>query len=472
MPVELDKKLVFDHYNRKEILSIMVDASKHKEVVGSFGGTGYAKRPDVIEYPSDILEQVKRGITSFHASEELWSNPLHIGTQLSKKELQSLRTGWDLLLDIDCKEWRYSQIASAILYDAICFFGIQNVGCKFSGNHGFHFIIPYESFPSAINAKPTAELFPEIPKAIALFLTDKCNKKVSEALLAIDTIEQIAIKSQKKVEEITHPQFGVNGFAVVGIDTVLLTSRHLYRQVYSINEKSGLISLPINPAKILHFQRDLAKIENKIISKYTFLDRNKSTKNEAEMLVTLALDAQTRIKDEQDKQKFAQESTKTYTVEFTEKIPEQFFPPIIQKLFGPLQDGKKRALFILLCFLRCANYTDQEITQKIIEWNKQHPEPLRDTIVQGQLRAFFANPQKIPPPNYQNGAYVDILGPINEKERNPLSQAKKAMERFLYFEQKKKKSRDTQPHDQPKKSRSKKEQSDTNQSQNSQPAKE
>ena len=33
------------------------------------------------------------------------------------------------------------------------------------------------------------------------------------------------------------------------IDTVLISSRHLYRMPYSLHEKSGLVSLPINPGK-------------------------------------------------------------------------------------------------------------------------------------------------------------------------------------------------------------------------------
>jgi len=50
--------------------------------IGRFG-----KRPDVLQYPADVLELVKQGATSFHASEELWRNPLLLAPSMSRKDI-------------------------------------------------------------------------------------------------------------------------------------------------------------------------------------------------------------------------------------------------------------------------------------------------------------------------------------------------------------------------------------------------
>ena len=64
------------HYFRPEIINEMIEAAPNKEVVGSFGGVGYSKRPDILEYDNDVTVLVKKGVTSFHISEETWENPL------------------------------------------------------------------------------------------------------------------------------------------------------------------------------------------------------------------------------------------------------------------------------------------------------------------------------------------------------------------------------------------------------------
>ena len=74
----LDISTVLKYYKRKEIQEAMLAAAENKEVAVSFGGKGYGKRPDMLRYPSDVIEFVKQGATSFHCSEEIWSNPLQV----------------------------------------------------------------------------------------------------------------------------------------------------------------------------------------------------------------------------------------------------------------------------------------------------------------------------------------------------------------------------------------------------------
>jgi len=125
------------HYKRPEVQRAIVDAAEGKEAVGSYGGKGYARRPDVLVYPADVFELVKQGITSFHLSEETWSNPLNIVTGMRPQELSTLRTGWDLVLDIDCPYWEFAKIVTWLFVRALEDHNIKSISVKFSGNKGF-----------------------------------------------------------------------------------------------------------------------------------------------------------------------------------------------------------------------------------------------------------------------------------------------------------------------------------------------
>ena len=76
--------------------------------------------------------------------------PLLIETGKRKEDLDQIRKGWDLILDIDCKELRYSQIAADLLVQALRYHDIENITVKFSGNHGFHIAVPFQSFPEEV----------------------------------------------------------------------------------------------------------------------------------------------------------------------------------------------------------------------------------------------------------------------------------------------------------------------------------
>src|SRR3989344_7501176 len=143
------REITLMYYSREDVRKYMLKFSKNRECVPQYF-EGYGKRPDAFQYESDILEYVKRGATSFHCSEELWSDPLEISTELSKKELDDSRIGWDLLLDIDSPYLEYSKIYAQLLIDTLKFHGIKNIGVKFSGSKGFHIIVPWKAFPEEI----------------------------------------------------------------------------------------------------------------------------------------------------------------------------------------------------------------------------------------------------------------------------------------------------------------------------------
>ncbi len=174
-PVTLSR--VLKHYKRREVQEEIVQAAENKEAVGSYGGKGYAKRPDVLVYPNDVMEQVKKGVTSFHVSEELWANPSHISVDMKKHEYDALRTGWDLVLDIDCPQWEFAKIVTWLFVKALQEHSIEAITVKFSGNKGFHIGVPFEAFPEKVHDSDTKDLFPDGPRKIALYLLDYVGKR-------------------------------------------------------------------------------------------------------------------------------------------------------------------------------------------------------------------------------------------------------------------------------------------------------
>tara|TARA_Y100000034_G_scaffold26979_2_gene32118 strand:- start:862 stop:2310 length:1449 start_codon:yes stop_codon:yes gene_type:complete len=433
MPISKSELFLF--YKRKLIQQAIVEHSKNKEVVGSYDNKGFSKRPDIIQYPAEILEAVKQGISSFHCSEELWKDPFQLSSTLNRKQLDELRKAWDLVLDIDCQELEYSKIAALLLVEALKYHNINATSIKFSGNHGFHIGIPFESFPKTMNIKgeiiETRLLFPETPRQVAKYLKHMIKEHLKNKILEFDkNIENIAKRFNKTTKEIGGDNF--DPFLVLEVDTILISSRHLYRAPYSFNEKSGLVSIPIDPNKILEFNKQQAISKNVIVdTNFKFLDREKCKENEAKQLFIQAYDLEM---EEIEKQKYKQiqdTENKKYKKDFEvfqEAVPEQYFPPCIKKILEGLRDGKKRALFILINFLKSVNWPYDEIEERIKQWNKVNKETLKENYIVGQLRYQKHNKEKILPPNCKNIMYYKDLGiclPDNlcAKIKNPVNYA-------------------------------------------------
>jgi hypothetical protein len=382
------------HYKRKDVQEAILAVAQDKEVAVRYKNS-FGTRPDVLLHENDILEFAKKGALSFHVSEEHWTNPLQLSPMLKKKELDELRQGWDLLLDIDCAELSYSQIAADLVVKALQH---HDLDCtvKFSGNHGFHIAVPFNNFPDTVRGVPVKDLFPDGPKKIAGYLQELIRTPLRDKLMQQDPIETIAIKAKKTMKEAVIDGT-LDPFQILDIDTVLISSRHLYRMPYSFNEKSGLVSIPVDPTKILDFDKETAKADNVIVDK-SFL----TSKGDATELLITALDhqADTSPKIEVKEQR---------QWENVEKVPEQYFPPCIQLINQGLKDGKKRATFILVNFLRTCGWDKDEILTYLNEWNKKNPEPLREQVIVGQVRYHTSRDKKLPP-NCNNMAYMKSIG--------------------------------------------------------------
>lgn len=471
------------HYKRLQVQKAIAEQAESKEISVMFGPNKFGKRPDIITYDNDVLEFAKRKASSFHCSEELWTNPLLIKTGMSRKELDEIRAGWDLILDIDCPDWKFSKLITFLFVKALNDHGVSSVTTKFSGNKGFHIAVPFQAFPDQIPFKDdegnllhrgVKDLFPEAPRKIAIYLLSFITENYatikedgvdflgyfftfdylkniitnpSHSLVAYqcstchDVLESDFQKPKTiyrcsrcghdshpannpeviRCENCSHPvEFNIersgcprceskdppvkkpNLLAVIEVDTVLISSRHLYRMPYSLHEKSGLVSVPILNEDILTFDKNLAKPEN-ISFKIPFLDRSMAKRGEASNLFIEAFD---KLIDT-SKRKF---SLKPKDIPIPENaIPEEFFPPCIQNILSGLEDGKKRALFVLINFLRVSGWGKEQIQERLKLWNKNNPQPLKEQYIKGQLFQIKKGKGALPPPNCSNQDYYKSL---------------------------------------------------------------
>lgn len=492
----LDLSTILKHYKRKEVQDAIIDAARDREIAVKFGEKGFGKRPDVLKYPTDVLEFAKQGATSFHCSEERWVNPLQIGTNLRKQEMDSLRTGWDLVLDIDCPNWTLAKITAHLIVKALKDHGIKSISAKFSGNKGFHIGVPFESMPGMTRSRKTAALFPDGPRSIAAYLIDYISKnytKVTENSVvefgnadARIPLNKIISITGKAFDEVTSricadcgkeikgstdagtqfvcsrcetsakgsagerikkcPKCGsimeriesrkalcscgsnsykirFNPASIVEVDTILISPRHLYRMPYSLHEKSGLASVPLEPGKVMQFEKEMAKPGKIDFPRPVFLDGKAADAGEAENLLMKSLHYSENIPGNETGN---ENKANIEEIHFEKAVPKELFPPCIKNILNGIEDGKKRSVFVLLNFLTNLGWDYEKIEELLKDWNKKNPEQLREVNLLGQLRYHKQNKKQVLPPNCSNKSYYKDFGvckPDNlcSKIKNPVS---------------------------------------------------
>src|SRR3989344_2794931 len=168
--IQIEKSYLIKYYSRPEIQNAIFEAAKNREVGVQFANGGYGKRPDILQYPSDVIE--------------------------------------------------YAIIAADLIIKALQYYNVP-VTIKFSGRAGFHIAVPWEAFPETVESVETRLLFPEAPKKIALYLENMIEKPLAEELLKTETIDELQKKTQIPMEKLV-----VNGkfkvFEILHIDTVLM----------------------------------------------------------------------------------------------------------------------------------------------------------------------------------------------------------------------------------------------------------
>lgn len=486
MEQEKIHQLAVFYYSRKDVQEAIFQFCRNRETVPRYY-EGFGKRPDSFQYPGDIIQQVNRGATSFHCSEELWENPLSISTELGKEQFNELRLGWDLIIDIDCKWFDYAKIAAKSIINSLKISGIRNIGLKFSGGKGFHILVPWKSFPEEINNIKVKDMFPEYPRIICEYLKTlsrdflekeisetsehkklsgmkgiKCNNcgNMAESLKEISYYcpnckiqEQVKIKEdkarkcaqcRKEMIKKNEQEFfickkcnlnskdnpgnfssSIDIFSILGLDLVLVSPRHLFRCPYSLHEKTGFSSVVLSEQELENFQpKDADALKIKIRNFYP-----EAEKNEAKNLLISALEwngEKSREKQSREKKQEIKPQNSRGKKSFEEINVDKSsikYPPTIKKILEGMDDGKKRALFVLLNFFCSLNFTKEETEKKLDEWNKKNKSQLKEGYIKAQIEWTFKQ-KKMLPPNYDKPYYKEIgLSPDDEEIRlkNPVS---------------------------------------------------
>ena len=434
----LTKSILLKYYKRKEIEDALVDHARDKEIGVRFGDS-FGKRPDTLTYPREILELALKNATSFHASEERWSNPLALDSALPKKELDTLRIGWDLVLDIDCKIFEYSRICADLIVKFLRYCEVKDLSVKFSGNKGFHIGVPFEAFPQEVGGIATKMLFPEAAKKIAYYVKEHIADELGRRIMIMEDNDFSAVKEKVHLpaEEIIRYTQKKDGSKVgklqvdkfLEIDTILISSRHLYRMPYSLHEKSGLVSLPIAPDQVMQFEKEMAKPEL-VVPHYRFLEQNVQGESGRRLLVQ-ALDYQVKFEEPREKKKEREYDE----LVIQSPIKEDFFPPCMKLILQGLADGKKRAIFCMSGFLGKLGWNKEQIEEFLHAWNtEKNQPPLREVYLKGQLQHL--KPGERLPPNCDNEAYYLGLGvcrpdSLCKKIRNPVNYTLIRWKRYL-----------------------------------------
>jgi len=415
------RKITQLYYSRPDIKKAIFEFSKNREIVPKYF-EGFGKRPDSFQYSADMFELVKRGATSFHCSEEIWEDPLKIITGMPEQQANELRIGWDLLIDIDSKYIDYSKILANIIISMLKFHGIKNIGVKFSGNKGFHIILPWKAFPKEINGIETKNMFPEWPRIIVNYLIEQTKNQLIE-----------------KITELTKTSKYVKDFQAskeVLPDVILVSPRHLFRMPYSLHEKTALSSVVLIPEEIENFQ--IIEADPLKVKVRNFIPN--SEEGEAKELLIQALDWYEENvkprKDYKEKQKISGKSG--YDNVKIENLSDKNFPPCVKKILNGIADGKKRALFVLINLFRSVGIEKDKLEQLIEEWNTKNNPQLRQSYINPQFSWSYRN-KPIMPPNckqFYQGIGVCapdefcrlIKNPVNYVIRKSFQESKKIKE--------------------------------------------
>ncbi|MHA2066300.1 MAG: non-homologous end-joining DNA ligase LigD [Candidatus Thorarchaeota archaeon] len=391
----MNPRQVGEYYSREDILKAIIEFSEERETAGVFRNGSFGQRPNVLVYPQDILAMVKSGVVEFHTSLERWSNPM----ALKQENYNELRVGWDLILDIDCKVFDHAKIAALALSEALKRHGISGFSVKYTGGKGFHIGIPWEAIPKTINFKNVARLYPDIARQAGLYLKDFIREDLSRKLLKKQSAEKVSEETGVSLGKIL-TDTGIDPFAFIEIDPVLISPRHLFRAPYSLNKKSFLVSLPIKPTQIEGFEKEMSRPE-KIKADLKFL--SSSEPDEAGLLFAETADWYSKVKSR--RKKILEREFK-----LTQKITPELFPPCINHISNGLEDGRKRSVLILINFLSNLKWTRAETEDFVLKWNLKNKPPLQDNYIRSQLRWHRNRNKSILPPNCSNPAYYKGFG--------------------------------------------------------------
>ncbi len=475
------RKITNLYYSNPEIQKAILNFALNREVCPRYF-EGFGKRPDYLEYESDISGLVKKGATSFHCSEEIWSNPLNIKTGMSEKELNELRTGWDLLIDIDCKWFDYSKLAAKSVIKVLEDNGVKNIGVKFSGSKGWHIIVPWKSFPKQINSEDTKNLFPKLARVLINYLRFYAEKELKQNLPE-DFLEQFKsvnirrgikcrecqeIASEYELVEFFCDKCNLGEQRKLPINNTIefkcpvcknkfIKKKSL--QVYEcpkckqnskdnssnflihqqpeedLFELMGLDLILVSPR---HLFRMPYSLHEKTALASVVIDKNKISEFQPKDADPLKVkiknftpecnegEASRLILQALDwSREHAPEEKKTFEykpINITDRS-EKTFPPCIQRILLGVKDGKKRSIFALINFLRSIGTEKDEMERIIYTWNEKNEPKLPMGYINSQI-SWALKRKPLMPPNckeFYQGVGVCVADELCSKIKNPVN---------------------------------------------------
>ncbi|MBI4895333.1 MAG: hypothetical protein HY831_02455 [Candidatus Aenigmarchaeota archaeon] len=380
---QMNRQQIIDYYSQDFVLESIVKASRDREAVGVFSDGGYDKRPNVVNFKSDILSMVKNGVTSIHLSAEHWTYPM----QVNAETYEQLRKGFDIIIDIDSRlSLNDSKITAVLICDLLEKYNIRNYGVKFSGRRGFHICIPWKMLPKEVNFKPMHNEYPKVPRIVSGFIRHSIKDKLVQELL----------KNNKGL--VFEGEMDPYQFVEVEKDW---GNRHLFRAPLSLNEKTWMASIPLDYNDLKNFDISMAN-PLKVKSTKTFFKDCED--GEADILLSDALDWNTINTKVEQKKEIPKKQLST------KKVPEEFFPPCIKLVMNGLKEGKKRSLFTIINFLKSMNWSWEEIEQKVFEINDKNIPKLPRSVIAGQINWAKQQNKQINPANCNVEQFYKSVG--------------------------------------------------------------
>ncbi|MBR9682848.1 MAG: hypothetical protein GOV02_04175 [Candidatus Aenigmarchaeota archaeon] len=401
---------ILKYYSNPDVQKVLMDVAKDREVVGRFDDGRFLHRPDTLLYTKDLMERVNKGISTFHCSVEKWTHPMRLSAELNPSDLDKMRKGFDLIIDMDSKvKLEHAAITAEVVCEFLKELGIKPT-VKFSGSRGFHVGVAGNAFPDSIDFKKMTTRYPEVPQSIAMFIREQIKDRLLDRFVEFEGGVAALVKDLPSVSELSP-------YAFVDIEKDW-GNRHLFRMPYSLHKKFWLVSLPIEVKDLRSFDMNMAKPEN-VNFKSKFLE-NKD--GEGTELLLQALDWTAKHKKEEVIKSVERRKGNT----FTTPIPEEFFPPCVQTILNGITDGRKRSLFTILSFLRSVNWTDEMIQARIQKWNEDNSNPLTDRTINTQLKWHFRQNRSLLPANCESDMFYKSMGICKRTKycgKNPVNYA-------------------------------------------------
>ncbi len=377
----------------------------------------------------EVYKQIKPKMFNYHRAEQMTlkkkkANLIRIRKVLDwfydfqeiKPNYKSKRilNNYEKLFDSDISVVSISSIAKKedeIVYDVSVkdtesFFGnYYPLLLHNSGSKGFHIIVPWKAFPKEINGVRTSNMFPEWPRIISRYITEKTKPQL------INKIAEMTIGTKYVKDFQVHKE--------VMPDIILVSPRHLFRVPYSLHEKTSMASVVITESELENFQ---IKDANPLTAKIRNFMPN-SLEGEATRLLVEALDWWKDNKPDDQISYSEKNNSKSFEPIKIENLSDTMFPPSIKKILEGVSDGRKRAAFILINFFRSIGLEKNELEKRVYEWNEKNEVPLKQGYIKSQISWSYRN-KIVLPPNFNKDYYKGIgIIPTPEELRfkNPVN---------------------------------------------------